>query len=242
MTENNTKLTFKRYETKYLLTAEQYDALWQRLRDRVQPDEYCRSTVCSIYYDSSDFDLIRRSVDGPVYKEKLRLRSYGIPDRDSTVFVELKKKYKGIVYKRRITMTEQEAERYLSGQAPAPEQSQVSREIDWFLRQHQPEARVLIACDREAYVALEDNELRFTFDKHIRWREDDLSLCSGDAGEELLENDMVLMEIKLPEAAPVWLAELLSELEIFPQGFSKYGTCYKNKLIGKYFDGVIEIA
>lgn len=242
MTDNNTKLTFKRYETKYLLTAKQYENLRRCLEGRIQPDEYCRSTVCSIYYDSPDFDLIRRSVDGPVYKEKLRLRSYGIPDENGTVFVELKKKFKGIVYKRRIAMTAAEAEKYLSGEAPAPEQSQVSREIDWFLRLHRPEARVFIACDREAYVAVEDNELRFTFDKHIRWRETGLSLCAGDSGEELLDGDTVLMEIKLPEAAPIWLAELLSELEIYPRGFSKYGTCYKNKLIEKYFDGVIEIA
>lgn len=237
-----TKFTFQRYEKKYLLSREKYLALWRELEAQVEPDIFFQSTVCSMYYDWADFRLIRHSLEKPVYKEKLRLRSYNVPGPEDQVFVELKKKFQGVVYKRRVALPAVEAEAWLAGRTPAPDQSQISREIDWFLKTNPVSPRVLIACDRRAYVAREDKELRITFDSSIRWRETELSLTAGDQGKELLADGQVLMEIKLPEAAPLWLAGLLSRLEIFPQGFSKYGQCYEKELAEKYFDGVMVIA
>ena len=237
-----TKFTFQRYEKKYLLPREKYLALWQKLEPRVEPDAFFQSTVCSVYYDWEDFRLIRHSLEKPVYKEKLRLRSYNVPGPEDPVFVELKKKYKGVVYKRRVAMAATAAEDWLAGRSAAPDQSQISREIDWFLKNNPVRPRVLIACDRRAYVARENRELRITFDSSIRWRDRDLSLTAGDHGQELLSDGQVLMEIKLPEAAPLWLAHMLSRLEIFPRGFSKYGQCYQKELAEKYFDGVMVIA
>jgi len=234
-----TKLTFKRYEKKYLLSAEQYEALWQRLESYIEPDEFFSSTVCSIYYDDDSYSLIRHSIDKPVYKEKLRLRSYNVPTADGEVFVELKKKFKGIVYKRRVRMTASEAESYLAGHIPAPKDTQMFREIDWFMKMNKPTPKVLIACDREAYRSKEDHDLRITFDRDIRWRNTELSLTDGSHGELLTEPGQVLMEIKIPGAAPLWLAAMLSELEIFPKSFSKYGTCYKNHILEQYINGVI---
>ncbi len=238
----NTRLTFKRNEKKYLLSPDRYEALWAELSPRLVPDEYFSSTVCSVYYDSGDYELIRRSIEAPVYKEKLRVRSYGVPAPDGTVFVELKKKFKGTVYKRRVQTTAERAEAWLAGRSPAPEDGQVCREIDWFLRMHEPVPKIFIACDREAYVADGAPELRFTFDRSIRWREEELSLCAGTHGTPLLGDGQVLMEIKIPDAAPLWLADTLSRLEVFPTGFSKYGNCYRSGLVQKYFDGVITIA
>ena len=165
------KLTFKRYEKKYLLSREKYESLRQLLDPHIVPDEYFESTVCSIYYDSDDYHLIRYSIERPVYKEKLRLRSYNVPADGDSVFVELKKKYKGVVYKRRIRMRADEAPDYLNGSIPAPKPSQMSREIDWFLRQNKPKPKVFIACDRQAYVASDSPDLRITFDHNMRWRE-----------------------------------------------------------------------
>lgn len=237
-----TQLSFKRYEKKYLLSREKYLELWSQLEPRLMPDQFFQSTVLSLYYDWDDFRLIRSSIEQPVYKEKLRLRSYNVPGAEGEVFVELKKKYKGIVYKRRVPMTEREAEDYLAGRTAAPAEDQISREIDWFLKTNPVQPKVLIACDRKAYVGREEPGLRLTFDSSIRWRDTQLSLTAGDFGRELLEDGQVLLEIKMPESAPLWLAELLSSLEIFPRSFSKYGQCYKNQLIEKYFDGVMVIA
>ncbi|MGX8692267.1 MAG: polyphosphate polymerase domain-containing protein [Clostridia bacterium] len=235
----DTILTFKRFEKKYLLSARQFELLWERMRDHLVPDRFFRSTVCSIYYDSDDFALIRHSLEGPVYKEKLRLRSYNVPGPDDTVFVELKKKFRGVVYKRRVQLSAAEAEAYLAGRSRPDEDGQILREIDYFLQSHAVSPKVFIACDREAWDDRENPELRITFDRNLRWRDTDLSLCAGSEGEALLKDGEVLMEIKIPDAAPLWLAHLLSELEVFPTSFSKYGTCYRTALLEKYFNGVI---
>ena len=235
-----TKLTFKRMEKKYLLSREQYDRLFPLLEEHIKPDLYFHSTVCSLYYDTDDFAFIRHSIEAPVYKEKLRVRSYGVPGAEDTVFVELKKKFKGMVYKRRLAMSAQDAAAYLAGEVPSPECSQMTRELDWFLRRNKVSPNAFSACDRYAWVARDDPELRITFDENLRWRETDLDLTRGSAGEPLTEPGCVLMEIKIPDTAPLWLAHLLSELSIFPTGFSKYGTCYENHILGEYFNGVIK--
>ena len=234
-----TRLTFKRMEKKYLLSREQYEKLRAALEDRIVPDAYFQSTVCSVYYDTDDYALIRHSIESPVYKEKLRLRSYNVPGDDDTVFIELKKKYKGMVYKRRVTMSARQAAAYLAGEALPPEQSQMIREIDWFLHENPVKPKAFIACDRSAYVARDNPELRITFDENLRWREKDLDLRCGSEGEALLDEDRVLMEFKIPGTAPLWLAHILSELSLFPTGFSKYGTCYKSHILSEYFNGVI---
>ena len=154
-----------------------------------------------------------------------------MPQPDGTVFVELKKKFKGVVYKRRAMMKAAEAAEYLAGRRPAPYDGQVVREIDWFLKTNEVRPRVYIACDREAYRAIDDWELRITFDRNIRWRDTELELTAGSAGEPLLPEGSVLMEIKAPEAVPLWLAHVLSEERLFPARFSKYGTCYRENLL-----------
>lgn len=238
----DTKLTFKRLEKKYLLSAEQYERLMAQLREHIEPDRFHKSTVCSLYYDSDSYELIRRSIDAPVYKEKLRVRSYGVPEADGRVFVELKKKFKGIVYKRRVVMGALEAELWLSGKQSAPRDSQIVREIEWFMHENAPVPKMFIACERTAWTAKDEHELRITFDEEIRFRETELELTAGSHGEALTERGQVLMEIKLPDAAPLWLAHMLSELELYPTGFSKYGTAYKKTLLEKYYNGVIVCA
>lgn len=229
MTE--TKLTFQRYEKKYLLGREQFEKFWQDMEPMLKPDAFFESLICSIYYDSDSYSLIRKSIDKPVYKEKLRLRSYG----GDTAFVELKKKYKGIVYKRRVELPVEDAERWLN-EGVLPGDGQVIREIEWMRSQRGPLVpAALIACDRKSYVAKDDPELRFTFDSSIRWRNTELSLSAGDWGEELLQNGEILMEIKMPESSPMWLAHALSKHGVFPTSFSKYGTCYTNNLMENIF-------
>ena len=222
---------FERYEKKYLLTREQYVAVLNGMHDYMKPDEHPRYTISNVYYDTEDFELIRASLEKPVYKEKLRIRSYGVPGSLDKVFIELKKKYDGVVYKRRITMEMIKADRYLRGMQ-AGTGSQISREIDWFMRFHRPVPKVFIVYDREAYATKDGGELRITFDTGLRARSNDVDLRFGDHGVPLLKDDKILMEIKIPGTAPVWLAKLLSENGIFPESFSKYGTYYKEFVLG----------
>lgn len=220
---------FKRVEKKYLLDEEKYFQLMNRLDSYIELDEYGLHTICNIYYDTDNYDLIKTSIEKPLYKEKLRLRSYGVPDNNSKVFLEIKKKYQKVVYKRRISLTLRQAEDYLSGNTGLPKDGQIEREIDYFVNFYKPKAKMFIAYDRMAYFGKDDSMIRITFDKNIRSREDFLSLGNGDAGKLLLKNNERLMEIKVLGAFPIWLVSILSELQIYPVSFSKYGNIYRNK-------------
>ena len=224
---------FKRVEKKYMLTREQYKAMLLGMAFRMIPDEHPRYTIGNVYYDTADYDLIRASLEKPAYKEKLRVRSYGVPGDDGLAFVEIKKKFDGVVYKRRVTMTAKEADDWLRGGRPAKE-SQISREIDWFMSFYRPTPAVYIAYDREAYAGVENGELRITFDRNLRWRDHDVDLRAGDHGNPILAGDQILMEIKIPGAAPLWLAQLLSDNRIVSTSFSKYGAYYKQAVLTPY--------
>ncbi len=241
---------FKRVEKKYMLTREQYRAMLFGMALHMRPDEHPRYTIGNVYYDTADYDLIRASLEKPIYKEKLRVRSYGVPDDDGLAIVEIKKKFDGVVYKRRVTMTAAQAAKWLSGGRPPEEsqpreevscsadsafmRSQIIREIDWFMGFYHPTPAVYIAYDREAYAGIENSELRITFDTNLRWRDHDVNLRAGDYGNPILRNDQVLMEIKIPGAAPLWLARLLSENQIVSTSFSKYGAYYKQAVLTPY--------
>lgn len=236
--------TFKRVEKKYLLTKEQSQELFSLLGDRAVLDDYGLHTICNIYFDTESHELIRRSIDKPVYKEKLRLRSYGIPTEDSTVYLELKKKWKGTVYKRRIEMPLHTAKDYLE-QGVYPEQydCQILQEIDYALHYYPLQPSLFLAYDRQAYYLAEQNGVRFTVDRRIRSREDALDLLAGDEGELLFDEDIRVLELKASAALPKWFVSLLSELQIYPNSFSKYGSIYKEKnhQIHTYFNEIEEI-
>ena len=218
---------FKRYETKYLLSEKKYKMLKQRLQDKLSIDHFGRTTICNIYFDTPEHLLIRTSLEKPIYKEKLRLRSYGTPSTGDTVFVELKKKYKGIVYKRRVKMELAMAEEYLYDLEPVSQPSQITREIDWFLNFYKNIApEMYISYNRIAMYGVEDPELRVTFDSNILWREEELWLGCGVWGNPLLEESYRLMELKIPGTMPLWLSHILDDLEIYPVTFSKYGNAY----------------
>lgn len=197
-------------------------------------DNYGLHTICSIYFDTDDNRLIRNSIEKPLYKEKLRLRSYGVPTNDDfEVFLELKKKYKGIVYKRRQALTLSAAKGYIQNDL-LPADSQIFREIDYFRSYYSAYPKIFIAYDRIAMAGNSDTNLRMTFDFRIRCRRNDLDLQAGDHGTELLSSGSVLMEIKIPGAMPIWLCSALSQLKLYPVSFSKYGQFYIKELKGEY--------
>lgn len=223
------QLTFERVEKKYLLTPAQLDALAPMLHRHMQIDQYGRHTICNVYYDTPDYRLIRTSLQKPVYKEKLRLRSYGVPGPGDTVFVELKKKYRGVVYKRRTALELTAAERWLAGDGPAPE-GQIAREIEYFQSLYRTGPAVFLAYDRAAMFGRQDPDLRLTLDENIRWRTDALALSAGDRGSPLSVQGLYLMEVKLPGVMPLWLAHGLAQVGAAPVSFSKYGCCYREFL------------
>ena len=237
MSENQ---TFERYEIKYMLDYDQRKYIEKKMMEHMTPDPHGQSTICNIYYDTPDFRLIRNSLEKPLYKEKIRMRSYGKVTPTDNVFLELKKKYKGVVYKRRIETTEHLATTYMEGSAygesalwlPKPRDRQIVKEID-YARNFYPglAPRVHLSYDRCAYFSKDDPNLRVTFDRHIRWRNDDLSLTSEPGGEDLLDRGYSLMEIKTATALPLWMVDILSETKLRKASFSKYGKAYESILI-----------
>ncbi len=218
---------FERIEKKYLLTKMQYRSLISDLKPYIKPDVYANYEICNVYYDACDYRLIRESLGKPLYKEKLRMRSYGTPGSGDTVFVEIKKKYDGVVYKRRISAAIEEAVDFMkTGRISSG--SQIQREIDWMRRRYRLVPAAYIRYDREAYSGIDDPELRITFDRNIRGRDYDLDLRKGQAGENIIPEGSVLLEIKIAGAAPLWLSHALSADHAFPVSFSKYGSYYEN--------------
>ena len=215
---------FQRVEQKYLLDSAQYEAVQTVLAPHMRPDAFGRSTVCGIYFDTPDRRLVRATLEKPVYKEKLRLRTYGVPQADSPAFVELKKKYRGVVYKRRAEMPYAEAFDWLCRGCPPAEDGQILREIAWFLQFYETLEPAAVLCyDRTALYGREDEGLRVTFDEAIRWRGEALDLRCGDAGARLIRDGQALMEVKTSGGMPLWLSDALCALGVYPTSFSKYG-------------------
>lgn len=224
------RYSFQRTEKKYFLTPWQHAALLERMQPHMRADDYGSYTICNIYYDTPDWRLVRASIEKPAYKEKLRVRSYGVPTETDRVFVELKKKFDGIVYKRRIVTAPSEAAPFLNGSVPCEQYGQIGRELAWFQSFYRTEPRVFIRYDRQAFAGAEDPSLRITFDTNLRWRTEALELGSGDYGAPITMAGDALLELKLAAACPLWLSRLLSEAEAYPTSFSKYGSCYQNDL------------
>ncbi len=238
------KEVFKRVEKKFLLDAEGFEKVLSGIKEYMDMDPYNKNgeyyTLCSLYFDTDDKRFIRHSLSSPVYKEKLRLRSYGVPDEETKVYLEIKKKFKGTVYKRRSGFLYKDAMDFLEKRT-MPEikegmNGQVIKELCAFLNEN-PDIKpsCVVAYDRLAFFSTEDKSLRISFDKDIRTRMYDLDLLKGDYGEALIGPDMRLMEIKAVGGYPLWLVKILSDNEIRRTKFSKYGKAYinyKKELLG----------
>lgn len=230
------KKVFRRDEKKYLLTPQQKQKFLAAVRDHLMRDKYFQSTICSLYFDTPHYDLIVQSLEKPLFKQKLRLRSYDVPSLDDTVFLEIKIKYDGIVNKRRIKVNLRDFYNYYAehskrhGPLPADKSlasPQITRELDYLFRLYDLQPSVLIAYDRESYCDRENPNLRITFDQNLRSRSTDLRLEHGDHGQRYFDDGRAVMEIKALEAMPLWLVQTLSDLQIYPASFTKYGRIYE---------------
>lgn len=222
---------FQRFELKYILTRPQKEALLRAMEPYMRLDQYGRVTIRNIYYDTPSYRLIRASIERPVYKEKLRIRSYRqlVPGEDA--FVELKKKFKKVVYKRRLSMPFHESIDWLKGVDSLQPPGQIGEEIRYFRDFYgdlQP--TVFLSYEREAFYSLDGSEFRVTFDENILARDTDLSLCSQVYGTPILPTELTLVELKAPGAIPLWLTDFLTKNKIYKTSFSKYGTAYQSLL------------
>lgn len=214
---------FDRVEKKYILDETKYEKIKQEIKKHMHPDKYHKKqyTISSIYLDTDDFDMIRKSLEKPVYKEKVRLRSYNTPNIDDNVFLEIKKKYKGTGNKRRIKIKLKDAYSLLEGKIK--NNTQIGKELEYTIKQNNLKPKIYIAYDR---LAFEENNFRITLDYNIRYRMENIKLENGDAGK-LLDKNLYVLEAKAKYTYPDWFIKILNNEKIYPSSFSKYGNIYK---------------
>ena len=217
---------FRRTETKYLLSEQEQQKLLELIEPYLVKDQYFKNTNCSLYFDDKDNTLAIRSLEKPLYKEKVRLRSYGVPTLEDTVFLEIKKKFNGIGGKRRVPIKLKDFYAWQQGnmkQPLSPENPQISEELKYLFQTYGLKPALYLAYDRTSYADRDDPHFRVTFDKDVRSRRTNLNLESGDNGEKYFKNREIVMEVKAGGAYPLWFARALSRLKIYPATFSKYG-------------------
>ncbi len=223
--------TYKRREMKFLLDEKQFGTVYSAIGEFMTEDEFGFHTIRNIYLDNENDDLIRSSLGKPIFKEKVRLRAYGssIVD-DSDAFIEIKKKYRGITYKRRYEGEYKVLHDYLSKGILPEKRDQVFEEINYLVKQKMLYPKIVICYDREAFFGKEDGEFRVTFDGNIRWRTFNIDLRAGDNGTPLYNAPYRVMEVKSAGAVPLWLVKILSQNKIYNGSFSKYGTIYQDEI------------
>lgn len=231
MTENKSPtVVMKRYEIKYILNKEQASYLVEALKGHMEVDKYGLSQIASLYYDTPDYRLIRTSIEKPEFKEKIRLRSYGLETPDKPLYLELKRKAYGIVYKRRVSTTSDDVNKFFRFDNNIFANGQIAKEITYFRDYYQKLVPAcLIIYDRVAYFE-PGGDLRLTIDYNPRYRLTDLDLKTSMDGISLLEEGSAILEVKVQQAMPLWLTKILDQGKIFKGSFSKYGEAYKQQI------------
>ena len=218
---------FRRIEEKYFLNKEQYKKLFYEINNYIEKDNYYKSNILNIYFDNNNSELIIRSGDKPIYKDKIRLRSYSVPSMNDDVFLEIKNKFNGITSKRRIKMKLNDFYNYINN--GKSDNSQIMNEIDYLFKYYNLKPAYFVGYDRLSYKGKDNNGLRITLDTNLRSRNDNLRLEYGDYGELYFNDDTIIMEIKTLNSMPLWLTSALSRLKIYPISFSKVGEIYKKE-------------
>jgi hypothetical protein len=229
--KDNPILAMKRYELKYILNADEVAYIREALKGHMEIDQFGKTSIASLYYDTPSYSLIRASVEKPEFKEKIRLRAYGLATDDSPVFLELKRKAYGIVYKRRVKTTVPLVNKFFEGEGDICSGGQINNEIKSF-RDHYKTLvpACLIIYDRTAYFE-PGGDLRLTIDEDPRYRMEHLDLTTSMEGTSLLPKGGAILEIKVQAAMPLWLTEILSKGRIYKGSFSKYGEAYRQQIL-----------
>lgn len=220
---------FRRVEKKYIITREQFLTIKEIMSNQMIEDEHGKSTICNVYFDTSNYDLIMHSITKPAFKEKIRLRSYNVPDLDSKVYLEIKRKFDGVVGKRRIEMKLKDY--YDLENNSFDIHNQVEKELKYYFDFYDLKPKMFLSYSRRAYYDKDNRDFRITFDSDILARPYDFELEKGVYGENILEEDKYIMEVKTLGALPIWFVEILTKLKIYPCGFSKYGEAYTQLIL-----------
>ena len=225
---------FRRVEKKFILNKSQYLKMKELMADYMQEDKYGKSTICNIYFDTDQYDLIRHSITKPYYKDKIRLRSYNIPNKDSKVYLEIKRKCDEVVGKRRIEIKLEDFYDYIyTDEAFKTPNKQIENELYYYFNFYNLKPAMYVSYEREAFYQKDNMDFRATFDSNIIARDYDLKLEKGSYGELILPKDKYILELKTLGALPLWMVKILNDLKIKRAVYSKYGTAYTELILNE---------
>ncbi|MBQ6396095.1 polyphosphate polymerase domain-containing protein [Candidatus Saccharibacteria bacterium] len=239
--------TIERTEEKYLISKSTKTNLLKLISKHLEKDQSIKEQVLRLYFDTKHSDLALRSMERPEFREKIRVRAYNVPKRSSPVFFEVKSKVdlglKKLGNKRRLVLPLKDFYAFLNkgenlellaarASENDPQQLQVARELTYLFSYYQLEPKVIVSADRTAYTEKNNINFRLTFDERLRFRETDLRLEKGSAGEKFFSGpnkseENIVMEVKTMNSMPLWFVSALSELKIYSVRFSKYGKIYQ---------------
>lgn len=238
------KEVFNRNELKYIVKSNVQKDLVAALKPYMCMDEFGDEegfySISNIYYDTHDYYFYQQNINRDVFRQKLRLRAYGKASLEDTVFLEIKKKYKGVVYKRRTLMKLKDAYRFLEPSVKLEDlknfdnsNPQILREIYFLKTFYKLEPKMVLSYDRQAFQGINDPEVRVTFDRSLRSRNYDLRIEHGSYGANFVDNGMMLMEVKVGASVPLWLVRILNEFSCRRQRFSKYSACVEAEIFNR---------
>ena len=215
-----------RMEQKYFISFDKYKELMNKIEDKLVKDKYFDERIYNIYFDNDQYEFIIKSLDKPLYKEKVRLRSYTEAKEGTNVFLEIKKKYKGLGNKRRVVIDYKDAINYIDNNIIPDTNKQIMSELDYTFKKNNLKPKISLTYDRLSYAFKDDESYRVTFDTNIRYSNKKLDLVNID-DEDSLFNDGYIMEVKTLKGYPNWFSKVLNELKIYPTSYSKVGEAYK---------------
>lgn len=228
---------FNRIEKKYLITNNDKKELLKSIRKNMKKDNYHKSKVINLYFDTDNYDLIIQSIDQPIFKHKLRARSYGRYDR---VFLEIKTKIRekdmNPGFKRRVMITHSDFDEFIAGKITMEKLAkrsietnndiQIAREVDYYFKHFKLKPKIMVIYNRESYK--DENGLRITFDEDLKYRTEDLSFNKRKRDKIYFKDERcIILEVKAHGVLPLWLVHEFSRLHIYPQQFSKVGKIYQ---------------
>ena len=215
-----------RYEQKYLLSKEEYNNLINLIENYLVKDKYFMETIYNIYFDNDQFELINRSIEKPIYKEKMRMRSYYKTDNDTNIFLEIKKKYADTSNKRRVIISYKDYLDYINKGIIPECDKQIMSEIDYCFKNYKLKPKIKLVYDRLAYNLKNNDSFRITFDTNVRYNLNNFDFNNED--DITFMNDGYIMEIKTFNGIPLWFNKVLNNLNIYPTSYSKVGKIYNN--------------
>lgn len=233
---------FSRNEKKYQITQHKAAQLVEAISNKMKPGKYGTYWVQNLFFDTDNWDIIHTSMEKPHYKEKMRLRCYGTPETTDRMFLEFKKKYDGVVYKRRFPIVPAELANYTINEILSRANTQIAKELVYHIQQKGVTEKFYISYNRQEFTGVHDEDLRLTIDSNISYRLDSLFFTQPQLDCSALDPNKFLLEIKMPLSIPLWLSHILSDLGIFASSFSKYAACFTDWSTATTKKKVIKIA